>query len=158
MDIRTGFGFDSHKLVAGRKMILGGIKIPAEYGPSGVSDADVVIHALCDALLGAIGEKDIGEHFPDHSSENKDRNSTEFLIQVMDKVKSLGYKISNIDITIILDSPSLKGYKEKIKSNLAHLLEIDESRISVKAKRPESAFSPDAIVSVVSLILYHPHD
>jgi 2-C-methyl-D-erythritol 2,4-cyclodiphosphate synthase len=156
MDIRTGFGFDSHKLVAGREMILGGVKIPAEHGPSGLSDADVVIHALCDALLGAMGEKDIGEHFPDYSPENKDRNSREFLIQVMDKVKSRGYKISNIDITIILESPPLKGYKEKIKSNLAHILEIDESRISVKAKRPESAFPPDAIISFTSLILYHP--
>ncbi|HDL09642.1 MAG TPA: 2-C-methyl-D-erythritol 2,4-cyclodiphosphate synthase, partial [Candidatus Omnitrophica bacterium] len=103
MDIRIGFGFDSHKLVTGRKLILGGIEIPYEKGALAVSDGDVVIHALCDALLGAIGEKDLGEYFPDDNPENINRNSKEFLKQIWKKVCSLNYKISNIDITIIID-------------------------------------------------------
>jgi len=154
MDIRCGFGFDSHKLVSGRKMILGGVEIPAERGPLGVSDGDVVIHALCDALLGAIGEKDIGEHFPDDCPGNINRESKEFLNQVWDKVTSRGYKVSNIDVTVILEAPSLKEYKDKIKGSLASLLKINEDRIAVKAKRPEFAFSEDVILCFVSLILY----
>ena len=153
MDIRIGFGFDSHKLVTGRKLILGGIEIPYEKGALAVSDGDVVIHALCDALLGAIGEKDLGEYFPDDNPENINRNSKEFLKQIWKKVCSLNYKISNIDITIIIDTPSLKPYKERIKKNIARLLNLQNEKISVKAKRPEYAFSKDVVVSLVALIL-----
>ncbi len=153
MNIRIGFGFDSHKLVTGRKLILGGVEIPCEKGTLAVSDGDVVIHALCDALLGAIGEKDIGEHFPDDNPENINRNSKEFLKQIWDKVCSLNYKILNIDITIIIDTPSLKPYKEKIKKNIARLLNLQNDKIAIKAKRPEHAFSKDVVVSLVALIL-----
>ena len=154
MKMRVGFGFDSHKLVSGRKMILGGVEIAADFGPLGVSDADVLIHSLCDALLGAMGEKDIGEHFPDDSSENKGRNSREFLEEVRKLLQENNYKIGNIDTVLILEKPKLTLYKEKIRNNLARLLKISVAQVSVKAKRPEGAYPEDAVICFSTVLLF----
>lgn len=137
MQIRIGLGFDSHPFEKGRKLILGGVEIEDEWGLKGVSDGDVVIHALCDAILGAMGEKDLGQLFPDTDESNLGRDSTEFLEYVMRLVRDKGYKVNNVDITIILEKPNLSPYKEKIRRKLSALLDIREEEIGLKAKRPE---------------------
>jgi 2-C-methyl-D-erythritol 2,4-cyclodiphosphate synthase len=146
MEVRTGFGFDSHKLAKGRKLILGGVEIESDYGLLGFSDADLLIHSLCDALLAAMGERDLGEHFSDQAEENRGRSSLEFLEFVKNLMQSQGYSISYLDLTVILEKPILAPYKEKIKSNLAELLSISPQKVSLKAKRPEGAFSEDVAV------------
>jgi 2-C-methyl-D-erythritol 2,4-cyclodiphosphate synthase len=135
--MKIGIGFDSHKLRKGRKLILGGIEIKSNMGLEGVSDADVLIHALCDALLGAIGEKDLGELFPDKDPKNRNRKSKEFLSLVKKKLNKNKFKILNIDTVLILKTPIIIGYKSKIRENLTKLLKISKSQISLKAKRPE---------------------
>lgn len=146
MEVRTGFGFDSHKLAKGRKLILGGVEIESDYGLLGFSDADVLIHSLCDALLAGMGEKDLGEHFSDRAEENRGRSSLEFLKFVKGILQSKRYLISHLDLTIILEKPILVPYKQKIKSKLAELLSISPQKISLKAKRPEGAFSQEVAV------------
>lgn len=132
---RVGTGYDIHKLTENRKLILGGIEIPFEKGLLGHSDADVLIHAIIDALLGALGLDDIGTLFPDTDDKYKDISSVILLKEVYKIVKSKGYKINNLDSNVIAQAPKLRPYIEKIRNNLSDILETEN--ISVKAKTNE---------------------
>ena len=135
--MRIGIGYDLHRLEEGRPLILGGIKIPYEKGLAGHSDADVLIHAIIDALLGAMGEKDIGTHFPDTDISFKDINSALLLQKTMQIMENNGYKIVNLDSNIICQKPKLMPYIDKMKENLAPLLNLDIMALSIKAKTNE---------------------
>ena len=136
--LRIGQGYDVHKLVEGRKLIIGGVDIPHEKGLLGHSDADVLIHAIMDALLGALGLGDIGSHFPDTKEEFKDMDSRVLLRRVNDLLKNSGYALNNMDAVIIAQSPKMAPHIEKIKENLASDLEIDPGLINIKASTTES--------------------
>jgi 2-C-methyl-D-erythritol 2,4-cyclodiphosphate synthase len=135
--MRIGFGFDTHKLEAGRVFRLGGIKIAHDKGAAGHSDADVLIHAICDAMLGAAGLGDIGTHFPDTSPEFKDIDSRILLKRTLALIAGKGYSIGNIDATIVLQHPKISGYFPEMIRTLAEVLETEASRISIKAKTSE---------------------
>ncbi|MGE4519738.1 MAG: 2-C-methyl-D-erythritol 2,4-cyclodiphosphate synthase [Desulfobacteraceae bacterium] len=137
MDIRTGIGFDVHKFEKKRKLILGGVEIPYEFGLKGHSDADVLLHALTDAVLGAAGLGDIGEHFPDNDDKYKNIQSFILLKKSYDLVKESGFTLSNADIIVIAEKPKLSPYKNQIKSNIAEYLNVDPSRINVSATTTE---------------------
>ena len=136
-DIRVGNGFDVHAFAEHRKLILGGVQIDYPLGLAGHSDADVVVHAIMDALLGAAGMGDIGRHFPDTDVKYKDIDSLELLRIVVAKLAVAGWKVSNVDATIIAQKPKLAGYFSKMEAALARELKIDESRINVKATTTE---------------------
>ena len=136
--MRIGFGYDVHQLASGRKFILGGIHLPYEKGPVAHSDGDVLIHAICDALLGACSLGDIGIHFPDNSEEFKDIDSKILLIETLEKIKEKGYKIVNIDSTISLQRPKLKEFIPIMQSVLARVLNISIEDISIKATTTEN--------------------
>ena len=135
--MRIGHGYDVHRLVEGRKLILGGVEIEYPLGLLGHSDADVLLHAVSDALLGAAGLRDIGYHFPDTDPNFKDANSLELLRIVGQKVAAAGYRISNIDVTMIAQAPKLKPHIETMQSNIAGALNLDVSRVNVKATKEE---------------------
>lgn len=137
MDIRIGNGYDVHKLVEGRDLILGGVKIDYEKGLLGHSDADVLIHAIMDAILGAMAKGDIGYHFPDTSDDYLDIDSRVLLRRVYAMVKEEGYSISNIDATVIMQRPKLRPYIDEIRANIAKDLELSIDRVSVKATTTE---------------------
>src|SRR6266404_2882465 len=137
MTFRIGHGADIHRLVKGRKLILGGVEIPWEKGLLGHSDADVVCHALSNALLGAIGAGDIGQHFPDSDPRYKDVTSTELLRVVMTLVKARGFRVGNADLTILAEKPKLSPYKETMRQNLAAVLEVDPGDVNIKATTGE---------------------
>ncbi|MDH5716821.1 MAG: 2-C-methyl-D-erythritol 2,4-cyclodiphosphate synthase [Spirochaetia bacterium] len=137
MKLRIGQGFDIHKTKAGDTVILGGVKIPAEFSLEGHSDADVLLHAVTDSLLGAVSENDIGYHFPPGKIENKNRESKDFLLFAYNKIKAMGYRILNIDTNIICEKPQITPYKEKICQNIASLLNLEISQVSVKATTSE---------------------
>ncbi len=134
---RIGLGYDVHRLVDGRKLILGGIEISHNKGVLGHSDGDVLIHAICDALLGAANLRDIGFHFSDKDVQYKDIDSKILLKDVVAKIHEKGYIIGNIDSTIVLQSPKISGYIPQMKATLATVLNIDEDRISIKATTSE---------------------
>ncbi len=134
--MRIGFGYDSHRLTENREFILGGVKIPFEKGLLGHSDADVLTHAVIDALFGATADKDIGRHFPDNDEKYKDVSSISLLEEVMN---GLGHKIINIDCTVIAQKPKLSPYIDEIRGSLATVLETDITNVSVKAKTEEGA-------------------
>lgn len=138
MDIRIGNGYDVHKLVEGRDLILGGIKIDYEKGLLGHSDADVLIHAIMDAILGAMAKEDIGYHFPDTSDDYLDIDSRVLLRRVYAMVKEEGYSISNIDATVIMQRPKLRPYIDEMRDNIAKDLELSIDRVSVKATTTEN--------------------
>jgi len=133
MKLRIGNGADVHRLQLGEDLIIGGIKIDSKYGIAGYSDGDLVIHALVDSILGALSIGDIGKYFPSSDEKWKNANSEIFLNFAIDKMHSLGYKINNIDITIILQSPSIQSYNEKIRFNLSSLCNIELNQVSLKA-------------------------
>src|ERR1039457_5847919 len=133
MSIRVGFGIDFHQLVEGREFMLGGVKVPHTKGALGHSDADVLIHAICDALLGAANLGDIGNHFPDTSAEFKNIDSKILLKRTYELVRNLGYSIVNIDSTISLEKPKIKPHIPAMKKALADTLGISENQISIKA-------------------------
>jgi 2-C-methyl-D-erythritol 2,4-cyclodiphosphate synthase len=135
--MRVGHGFDAHPLVEGRKLILGGVHIAFERGALGHSDADVLAHAVADALLGAAGLSDLGSRFPASDARWKDADSMELLAQCAAAVRVAGFEIVNTDATIVVDHPKLAPHIEWMRANLAVRLEIDQSRISVKAKSSE---------------------
>lgn len=137
MDIRTGIGFDVHRFEKNRKLVLGGVEIPYELGLKGHSDADVLLHALTDAVLGAAGLGDIGEHFPDNDDKYKNIQSFILLKKSYELVKESGFTLSNADIIVIAEKPKLSPYKNQIKSNIAEFLNIDPSRINVSATTTE---------------------
>lgn len=136
-NIKIGFGFDVHSLVEGRKLILGGVEIPSDKGLEGHSDADVLLHAISDALLGALALGDIGQHFPNTDSKWKNVESSIILKHCYELVKSKGYSISNIDSMLALESPKLSPFIEQIRNKIAEFLEITPSQISVKATTTE---------------------
>ena len=136
-NIKIGFGFDVHSLVEGRKLILGGVEIPSDKGLEGHSDADVLLHAISDALLGALALGDIGQHFPNTDSKWKNVESSIILKHCYELVKSKGYSISNIDSMLALESPKLSPFIEQIRNKIAEFLEVTPSQISVKATTTE---------------------
>lgn len=135
--MRVGLGYDVHKLVEGRKLILGGVEIDFDKGLLGHSDADVLTHAIMDALLGAAGMGDIGKHFPDNDNSYKDISSMKLLYQVLYLLKKQNYSIINIDATIIAQKPKLLNYMDTMKKNIATVLEISENQINIKATTEE---------------------
>ena len=135
--MRIGHGYDVHKLVPGRDLILGGVKIDHHLGLLGHSDADVMLHAVSDALLGAAGLRDIGYHFPDTDPKYKGADSRVLLREVRQKVTDAGYRISNVDVTMIAQKPKLKPHIEQMMANIASDLQIDVSRVNVKATTEE---------------------
>jgi 2-C-methyl-D-erythritol 2,4-cyclodiphosphate synthase len=139
---RVGHGFDIHKLVLGRNLILGGVHIPYEYGLLGHSDADVLIHAVIDALIGALALGDIGKFFPDTQAEYKNANSRVLLREIVSIIKLEGnYKLSNLDATLIIEEPKLREYIDEMRQNLAKDLMVDIDQISIKAKTNEGVDS-----------------
>lgn len=138
MKFRIGQGYDVHKLVEGRELWLCGVKVAHSHGLLGHSDADVAIHALCDALLGAAALRDIGYHFPDTDPKYKGADSKLLLKEVVRLVKETGYEIGNVDVTIIAQSPKLKGYIEQMRETLAMVMGIPTGSVSVKATTTES--------------------
>ncbi|MBM7650379.1 2-C-methyl-D-erythritol 2,4-cyclodiphosphate synthase [Bacillus ectoiniformans] len=134
---RIGQGFDVHQLTEGRPLIIGGINIPYEKGLLGHSDADVLLHTVADACLGAIGAGDIGKHFPDTDAEFKDADSAVLLQHVWQLVKEKGYELGNIDCTIIAQMPKMAPHIESMRARIAELLEADVSQVNVKATTTE---------------------
>ena len=135
--MRIGHGYDVHKLVEGRDLILGGVKIDHHLGLLGHSDADVLLHAVSDALLGAAGLGDIGRHFPDTDPQYKGADSLKLLEIVAQRVNAAGYRVSNIDVTMIAQKPKLRPHIEQMEKNIASAVGIDVSRINVKATTEE---------------------
>ncbi len=135
--MRIGFGYDSHRFEAGRALMLGGVFIPGSDGLKGHSDADVLLHAVIDALLGAIAHGDIGSHFPDTDATWKGADSAKLLAAVVEEVHAAGYRVSNIDAAVICEHPKLRPHVDAIRSRLADLLKIDLAAVSVKGKTNE---------------------
>lgn len=135
--IRTGIGYDSHRLVEGRRLVLGGVCIPHERGLLGHSDADVLTHAICDALLGAVADGDIGQHFPDNDPEWRNADSTLLLGRVAERLERTGWRILNTDATVITEAPKLAPYILQMRNRLADVMDVDVSCVSVKAKTNE---------------------
>jgi 2-C-methyl-D-erythritol 2,4-cyclodiphosphate synthase len=137
MTALSGIGYDSHRLVTGRKLILGGVEIPSDLGLDGHSDADVLTHAVIDALLGAAGLGDIGEHFPDSDELYRDADSLELLSAVVTRVIAQGLELVNIDATVVMERPKLGPHKEAIRESLAVPLGLAIQRVNVKASTGE---------------------
>ena len=137
MNIRVGFGFDVHQFSTGRKCIIGGVEISHEKGPLGHSDADVLLHAVCDALLGAAGLKDIGTYFPDTSTEFKNANSRVLLKKCLELVREKGYRVGNIDSSLCLEAPKLLPHIDQMKLNISSDLGIHVDEVSIKATTNE---------------------
>jgi 2-C-methyl-D-erythritol 2,4-cyclodiphosphate synthase len=136
-EFRTGLGWDVHRIAPGRTLILGGVTIPADFGLDGHSDADILLHAVTDALLGAAALGDIGMHFPDTDPQWKGAPSAKFLEHAAALVKGAGFSLVNVDTTVILEKPKLKNYREAIRESLAGLLGLPLDRVSVKFKTAE---------------------
>ena len=135
--MRIGHGYDVHRLTAGRKLILGGVDIPFELGLEGHSDADVLLHAVMDALLGAAGLGDIGQHFPDTDPRYEGISSLKLLALVREKLYWAGYEVENVDVTIIAQKPKLRDYISQMEENIAQVLGVEEEQINVKATTEE---------------------
>jgi 2-C-methyl-D-erythritol 2,4-cyclodiphosphate synthase len=137
MSVLVGIGYDSHRLAAGRRLILGGVEIPHEQGLDGHSDADVLTHAVIDALLGAAGLGDIGEHFPDTDERFSGADSLELLETALASVAAAGLEVINVDCTIVMQEPKLGAHKQAIRTSLATALGLPEARVNVKASTGE---------------------
>ena len=137
MNYRTGIGFDVHAFEAGRKLILGGIEIPFEKGLAGHSDADAVLHAITDALLGSLALGDIGKHFPDSDNKYKNADSSFFLVEAYKLVNAKDYFLSNLDVVIALQQPKLLSHIDKMRENIASILNAEVDQISIKATTTE---------------------
>jgi 2-C-methyl-D-erythritol 2,4-cyclodiphosphate synthase len=137
MEYRTGLGWDVHRILAGRPLILGGVAIPAEFGLDGHSDADILLHAVTDAVLGAAALGDIGMHFPDSAPEWKGAESAQFLQHAVRLAGSEGFRLVNVDTTVVLERPKLKDYRLAIRERLALILGLPVERVSVKFKTAE---------------------
>lgn len=137
MDFRVGTGFDVHKLVTERKLILGGVEIPYAKGLLGHSDADVLLHALMDALIGAAALGDIGRHFPDTDEKYKGISSMKLLKEVKGLLDADNYKISNVDVTVIAQKPKISPYIEEMRANVADVLDIEMNRVNIKGTTTE---------------------
>lgn len=137
MNYRIGTGYDLHRLEVGRPLIIGGMHIPHDMGLAGHSDADVLCHAITDALLGALAMGDIGSHFPDDDPHYKDANSMDLLKKTMNLVRGAEYRVVNVDSTVIAQRPKLRGHIAGMRQSLAHVLGVPRDRVSVKAKTNE---------------------
>jgi 2-C-methyl-D-erythritol 2,4-cyclodiphosphate synthase len=156
MNIRTGQGIDFHRLEKGLKMWLGGIRIPSEKGSVAHSDGDVLLHAICDAILGAAGLRDIGFYFPDTDQQFKDIDSKTLLKRSFSMVKSAGYAVGNIDATVCLETPKIASYIDEMKSVISGILETNPENISVKATTTEKlGFTgrEEGIVAIAAVLL-----
>lgn len=156
MKYRNGIGYDIHPLAEGRTLVLGGVEIPCEKGLVGHSDADVLVHAVCDAILGALGKGDIGEHFPDTDQKYKGISSMILLGEVNNLLREEGYTINNIDTIIQAEEPNLKKYKADMRANIAVELSIDESAVNIKATTMEGlgpVGNKNAIAAFASVLL-----
>ena len=156
-DFRVGFGYDSHRFAPDRPLVIGGVVIPYELGLAAHSDGDVLLHAVCDALLGAAGLKDIGTYFPDTDSAWKNADSTMLLTKVVDLISDKGWKVNNLDCTLVLEKPKMKPHVDSIIGRLSELLRTEPDRVAVKAKTNEKmgfigAGEGIAAVAAVSLI------
>lgn len=134
---RIGFGYDVHAFSPGRPLVLGGVEIPAERGLLGHSDADVLLHAICDALLGAAALGDIGRHFPDDDEQFRGKASTEFLKEVARLIETHHYTVVNLDATVVLETPRIAAYVPRMRETIAGVLELETDRVSVKATTHE---------------------
>ena len=137
IDLRTGIGFDVHAFAEGRKLILGGIEIPHSKGLTGHSDADALLHAIVDALLGSIALGDIGTHFPDDDPRYKNADSSVFLKKASDLIRNRGYYVNNIDVIVMLQQPKIAPYVQKMREKISKVLDIGLDRISIKATTTE---------------------
>lgn len=130
---RTGIGFDAHRFSSEKKLILGGVEIPFELGLEGHSDADVLTHAICDALLGAAGERDIGSHFPDIDPKYKGISSLVLLKETLALLNSKGFRVENVDSVVVCEKPKLQPYISRIKKSLVSIVEVPEESLGIKA-------------------------
>lgn len=154
---RIGFGTDIHRLVAGRPLVIGGVTVESDLGADGHSDADVLMHAVTDAVLGALALGDLGSHFPNDEERWRNAESSQFLRYAVDLIKEKGYSVENLDSVIDLEKPKLRPYIDAMRANLANAVGIDIDRVSVKAKTGEAvdsvgerkAIRAQAIVSVI---------
>lgn len=137
LNFRTGFGFDVHSFAEGRKLIIGGVEIPFDKGLEGHSDADVLLHAICDAMLGALALGDIGIHFPNTDEKWKDADSSILLIKVNELIHSRGYELGNLDCVLAMEKPKISPYNEKIRMKIAEILNSSLDQISLKATTTE---------------------
>jgi 2-C-methyl-D-erythritol 2,4-cyclodiphosphate synthase len=135
--VKVGFGVDVHQMAEGRDCIIGGVKIPYQKGPLGHSDADVLLHAICDALLGAAGLKDIGTYFPDTDQQFKNADSKILLGKTFALIKEKGYSVSNVDCSVVIEQPKLKPHIDEMRKNISGILHIDTDDVSVKATTNE---------------------
>jgi len=159
--LRVGIGYDIHKLMKGRKLILGGVELPYDKGLEGHSDADVLLHSICDAMLGASSSGDIGRHFPNTDPKYKDISSMKLLKQVFETIGRKGFVVNNIDAVIITEEPKIAPFAEKMKKNLASMLEIDIERVNIKATTNEgfgAIGSGEAIASYSVVTLQETRD
>ena len=138
MSVRAGIGYDSHRLLAGRPLVLGGVELVSEFGLAGHSDADVLTHAVIDALLGAAGVGDIGMHFPDSEERYRDADSLELLRATVAIVRAAGYTIVNVDATVAMETPKLGGARERMRERLAQALGLEAAAVNVKATTGET--------------------
>ena len=136
--IRVGFGYDAHRLVDDRPLILGGVTIPYEQGLHGHSDADVLLHAICDALLGAAGLGDLGSHFPDTDPELKGVSSVALIKRVMEMIRAAGFEVQNLDSTVVAQEPKLAPHIQNMITTMADAMEVSPSQVSVKATTTET--------------------
>ncbi len=155
MEWKIGIGYDSHRFAENKKLILGGVTIPFEKGLTGHSDADVLLHSIIDALLGAVHLGDIGKMFPDNNMHFKNADSKVLLKKVYEKIIEKGYNIGNIDTTVIIQRPKLAEYTERIEKSIAEVLHICEENVSVKAKTNEGMgfIGREEGIAVISVIL-----
>lgn len=156
LPFRTGIGYDAHRFSENRKLILGGVEIPYEKGLLGHSDADVLIHSICDAMLGALSLGDIGHHFPDNDIKFKDADSRELLREVNKLINDNDYKIGNIDSVIVLEKPRLAPFIDSIRKSLAEILSVQPDCISVKATTNEQmgfAGREEGVFSITTVML-----
>jgi len=153
--MRIGYGCDFHNFVEGKKLIIGGINIPYFKGLDGYSDADVLIHAICDAILGAMGKGDIGEHFPEESPEFKDISSVILLNKVLLLLDRYKHKIVNIDTLIIAEEPKIGPFKNRIRENLAKIMKLDIQDINIKAttKEGKDAIGQSEAIAAEAVVL-----
>ena len=153
MDIRVGLGFDSHEFEEGKQLVLGGVKIESSKGLKGHSDGDALLHALTDALLGAIGEGDIGEIFSDEDERWRDAESRIFLEEAVRRVREKGFEILNVDCVVVADYPRIAAVRDSIRRRIAEITGVPPERISVKGKRREGFGGPEGIACICTVLL-----
>jgi len=156
LNFRTGFGFDVHAFAEGRKLIIGGVEIPFDKGLEGHSDADVLLHAICDAMLGALALGDIGIHFPNTDERWKDADSTLLLKHVNELINSKGYELGNLDCVLAMEKPKISPYVEQIRNRISEMLNADVEQISIKATTTEKlgfVGRTEGVVSFATVLL-----